>query len=66
MGACFFGLKHPEKTSNTSYGHLLDSWDMDDMERCDKLAREHDHSIDIVFEDFLFDKDIRSEPIPIR
>ena len=63
MGACFmsFGREEPD---HTSYGDLLDSWD---FEHCDKLARENDIPIDIVFEDYIYDAAniSRSDPIPI-
>ena len=62
MGNCFFGFMRTEP-DHTSFDHLLDSWDFDDMERVDKLARENDIPIDIVFEDFIYDSNIRSDPV---
>ena len=62
MGACFFGFTRDEP-DHTSYGNLLDSWDLHEMNRCDKLAREK--PIDIMFEDFIYPDISRSEPIPI-
>lgn len=63
MGNCFLGFAGQREPDHSSYGDLLDSWDLEDMERIDKLAREQ--PIDIAFEDFIYPDIRRSDPIPI-